>query len=87
VKTDWAESKDELEISRDRDVEALKAIKQVNHPNLIQCLAAVGMGSLRCFMFPWAEWGNLRDFWEKKPRQVPAARHALSNKPSVSSVA
>ncbi|KAK5654273.1 hypothetical protein OQA88_7449 [Cercophora sp. LCS_1] len=48
--------------SRERD--NLRKVEDLGHPNLIKLLASCERGSFRCFIFPWAEGGNLSDFWE-----------------------
>ncbi|KAK9794416.1 hypothetical protein SCARD494_05486 [Seiridium cardinale] len=39
-----------------------------DHPHLIKPIAAFEKGEMRCFLFPWADGGNLRDFWEEMDR-------------------
>jgi len=46
-------------------MENLEHIRDLGHPHLIKLLASYEKGSLRCFIFPWAEGGNLWQFWKK----------------------
>lgn len=48
-----------------KEVRALKELHDLNHPNLIQRLAAITRGRDHYLMFLWAQGGNLRDFWEQ----------------------
>lgn len=47
----------------DNEARALEAIRDLQHPNLVQWLAAFTQGSQHYLMFPWADGGNLREFW------------------------
>ncbi|KAM0818858.1 putative Protein kinase domain-containing protein [Seiridium cardinale] len=49
-----------------REMETLRIIKELEHDHLVKPIAAFENGSLQCFIFPWAEGGNLRDFWKRK---------------------
>ncbi|KAK4443113.1 kinase-like domain-containing protein [Podospora aff. communis PSN243] len=55
---------DEAVFSREK--ENLEEIKDLGHPHLIKLLATCQRGSFRCFIFPWAEGGNLWNFWERE---------------------
>ena len=46
-----------------REVETLKAMRELNDSHLIRAIAAYEKGNSRCFVFPWAEGGNLAKFW------------------------
>ncbi|KAI0147430.1 HET-domain-containing protein [Xylariaceae sp. FL1272] len=48
-----------------KELEALQIIKNLVDPHLITPIAAFQRGSQQCFVFPWAEGGNLRDYWTK----------------------
>ncbi|KAK0624150.1 kinase-like domain-containing protein [Immersiella caudata] len=57
----------------DREKENLKQIQDLGHPHLIKLLTACQRGSFRCLIFPWAEGGNLWEFWEREdqaPRTI-----------------
>ena len=43
----------------------LDVIRKIDHPHLIKAIASYTRGPERCFIFPWAEGGNLREFWRK----------------------
>lgn len=49
-----------------REKENLRQIKDLGHLHLIRLLATCQRGSFRCFIFPWAEGGNLWDFWGRE---------------------
>ncbi|KAJ8117109.1 hypothetical protein OPT61_g1616 [Boeremia exigua] len=55
----------------DQEARALENIKDVNHKHIIECIAAIRKGDSRYFMFPWADGGSLRAYWNEKPRQTP----------------
>jgi serine/threonine protein kinase len=56
----------------EREARALRAIKKLDHPHIVKCIAAVRRGDSRYFMFHWAEGNNLRDFWVNSPRREPS---------------
>ncbi|KAF4448953.1 hypothetical protein F53441_7722 [Fusarium austroafricanum] len=41
----------------------LRQMRDMNDPHLIRAIAAYSKGHDRCFIFPWAEGGNLDNFW------------------------
>lgn len=41
----------------------LDIIREIEHPHIIAAIASYTRGPERCFIFPWAEGGNLREFW------------------------
>ncbi len=47
------------------EAKALMDIRDLKHPHIIQWLAAFTRGSGHYLMFPWADGGNLRDFWKQ----------------------
>ncbi|KAM6530315.1 hypothetical protein FALCPG4_008439 [Fusarium falciforme] len=51
------------------EVRALKIIKERQNAHLIHCIAAIERDKSRYLLFPWAQGGNLKEHWEKKPRQ------------------
>ncbi|KAK8063653.1 hypothetical protein PG996_008305 [Apiospora saccharicola] len=57
----------------EKEARALASINQVDHPNIIRCLAAIRRQNSRYFMFPWATGDSLRDFWLETPKQSPNA--------------
>jgi serine/threonine protein kinase len=50
------------------EVATLDSVTGLQHDHLIQRIAAIKRGSRRYLMFPWAEDGNLRNFWVKDPK-------------------
>jgi len=44
----------------------LQRIKDLGHEHLIKLIASVENGVLPCFIFPWAEGGNLWEFWQRE---------------------
>lgn len=53
------------------EARALRNINKLEHPHITKCIAAIRRGDRRYFMFPWAEGGNLQEFWERISRQSP----------------
>jgi serine/threonine protein kinase len=47
-----------------KEFEVLDVIRKIDHPHLIKAIASYTRGAERCFIFPWAEGGNLREFWK-----------------------
>ncbi|KAI1284210.1 hypothetical protein F5Y07DRAFT_349037 [Xylaria sp. FL0933] len=62
-----AETGDTNEIKKfyDREKVTLEKMRQLRHPHLIQALAAYERGTDRGLVFPWANGGNLLEFWMK----------------------
>jgi serine/threonine protein kinase len=58
-----------------KEADNLRKIQAIDHPHLIKPIAAYERGESRCFIFPWADGGNLRDLWKKpdKKRSEPPA--------------
>jgi serine/threonine protein kinase len=52
------------------EVGALEMIRNLKHPHLIKAIAYYKKGNKHCVIFPWAEHGNLRDFWKKSPPKL-----------------
>lgn len=46
----------------------LAKLSRLTHPHLIKCLATYQQAGKYCFMFQWAEGGNLRQFWANQDR-------------------
>jgi serine/threonine protein kinase len=69
VHTDDEQKLRMLEEEWKREVKAHIDINKLNHPNIIEFIAAVTRGK-RYLMFRWADGGNLREFWQthKKPQ-------------------
>ncbi|RDW58641.1 hypothetical protein BP6252_13117 [Coleophoma cylindrospora] len=57
----------------EKEAKALKAIKKLNTPHILQCIAAVEQEHRLFFLFPWADGGDLHDFWrERSPHRRQA---------------
>jgi serine/threonine protein kinase len=63
-------SHEEFEAIVQTEVSALERMRNINHPHLIQAIAYYKKGSKHCVIFPWAQRGNLRDFWKKPPPKL-----------------
>ncbi|EWY89786.1 serine/threonine protein kinase [Fusarium oxysporum NRRL 32931] len=48
------------------EAHALSKCRHVKHSNMLPCIAAIKMGLSHYFLFPWADGGNLRDFWKSE---------------------
>ncbi|RYC63132.1 hypothetical protein CHU98_g3090 [Xylaria longipes] len=49
----------------DQEREALQRIQRLQHPHLIEMIASFRRGRDHFFLFPWANGGDLRDWWER----------------------
>jgi serine/threonine protein kinase len=49
----------------DDEARALEAIRTLDHPHVVNCLAAIRRGDSRYFMFPWANGDSLKDAWDE----------------------
>ncbi|KAI0098129.1 hypothetical protein GGR51DRAFT_552658 [Nemania sp. FL0031] len=47
----------------EKEKQTLDLMRKLKHPHLIQAYAAYKRGNDKGFLFPWAERGNLRQFW------------------------
>ncbi|KAJ4387278.1 hypothetical protein N0V93_007867 [Gnomoniopsis smithogilvyi] len=43
----------------------LETMRKLDHCHLIKAISAYERGSERCFVFPWATGGNLRELWNR----------------------
>lgn len=59
---------DDVKTAHDIEATALSKIREVKHENLIQCIAAITRGEKYYFLFPWADGGNLLEFWKSVPK-------------------
>jgi len=55
----------EFQLQFDNEAMALQAIRDLNHRNIIQWIAAFTRGTGHYLIFPWADGGSLRDFWKE----------------------
>ncbi|TAQ89933.1 hypothetical protein B7494_g1781 [Chlorociboria aeruginascens] len=49
----------------EKEAKALSDTNTIEDKHIIKCLAAVRRGDNRYFMFPWADGGTLRDYWNE----------------------
>lgn len=47
-----------------REKDTLKLMRDLNHGHLIKAIAAFQKGNDKFFVFPWAQGGNLDEFWK-----------------------
>ncbi|KAK1959986.1 kinase-like protein [Colletotrichum sublineola] len=57
-----------------KELESLSMIRPLRHSHLIQPLAAYTRVRLQGFLFPWAEGGNLEEFWRRDTKLAAADR-------------
>ncbi|KAF4988794.1 hypothetical protein FDECE_14918 [Fusarium decemcellulare] len=53
-----------------REMKTLKTMRDLKHPHLIRAIAAFKRGTDRCFVFPWADEGNINDFWQNHSQSI-----------------
>jgi serine/threonine protein kinase len=56
-----------------REVETLEMLREANHKHLIRAIAYYTWRTGHFLMFPWAELGNLREFWKTDPPKLTPA--------------
>lgn len=49
----------------EKEISTLETMRSLQHPHLIEFISAYEKGTDRCFVFPWAPGGNLRDLWRR----------------------
>ncbi|KAK7718128.1 hypothetical protein SLS63_010513 [Diaporthe eres] len=57
-------SDEELTRFFDKETSILETMRKLKHPHLIEAILVYEKGPDRCFVFPWAQGGNLRQFWD-----------------------
>ncbi|GAP84727.1 putative protein kinase domain-containing protein [Rosellinia necatrix] len=62
-----------FELVAQREVAMLELTRRLRHNHLIEAIAYYSIGQDHYLMFPWAEMGNLWDFWEKNGKLGPTA--------------
>jgi serine/threonine protein kinase len=78
----------EIQISRGNDksgtnkawedeARALAGVNELDHDHIIRCVAAIRRGDNRYFMFPWADGGSLRDYWDNAKWEGPTRKMIL----------
>ncbi|KAF9878695.1 protein kinase domain-containing protein [Colletotrichum karsti] len=61
----WSEK--DFQAAAETEADVLEMIRDFNHPHLIRAIAYYTRGKKHFLVFPWADGGNLRDFWESEP--------------------
>jgi serine/threonine protein kinase len=61
----------------DREARNLRALCEYNSPHLIKPIAAYHIAEDRCLVFPWADGGNLGDYWTGHESQRSASKSLL----------
>jgi serine/threonine protein kinase len=59
-------SEQEFKDAAKSEADVLKMMKQLNHQHFIQIIAYYEIDDGRYFLFPWAKYGNLRDYWRNQ---------------------
>jgi serine/threonine protein kinase len=70
-------SPEDVEDCIKKATETMRSMKSLDHEHLIEAIAVYEKGAKspeRYFMFPWADRGNLRDFWRENDR----SKHKLA---------
>lgn len=68
------EMRSDMDHYYEKEADTLRIIRELKHIHLITPMAAYRRGELRGFLFPWAEGGNLREFWKRdseRPSKTP----------------
>ncbi|KAI3324603.1 kinase-like protein [Xylariaceae sp. AK1471] len=60
-----------------KEKENLEVIQTIKHPHLIKHTATFEQGSLFYVTFPWADGGNLSEFWKHDPNALPTRDREL----------
>ncbi|KAG8355548.1 hypothetical protein FVEN_g6473 [Fusarium venenatum] len=63
MNTDYSMANSDVKKFYEREKTTLKLMRELKDLHLIRAIAAYTKGTSRCFVFPWAEGGNLDTFW------------------------
>lgn len=55
----------DFEVAVQLEANVLEVMKSLEHAHLIQTIACYRRGGANCLVFPWADCGNLNDYWEE----------------------
>ncbi|KFA72021.1 hypothetical protein S40288_07655 [Stachybotrys chartarum IBT 40288] len=55
-----------------KEDDILQQIKSLQHVNIIRHFASIERGDKGYIVFPWADRGNLQEFWESEPETSPS---------------
>ncbi|KAI1175652.1 hypothetical protein F4777DRAFT_598394 [Nemania sp. FL0916] len=61
----------DIENTFEKESNALACMRDIDHKHLITCIAAVQKEQRYFFVFPWADGGNLREFWASDNCAMP----------------
>lgn len=61
---------DAFETMARTEADTLEMLRRLNHDHLIKAIAYYTIESKHFVMFPWADYGNLRDFWKNNPPRL-----------------
>lgn len=64
ITTDSNVPNSRVDVFYEREKQTLQFMRDLNHDHLIRAIATCAKGTTRCFIFPWAQGGNLADFWK-----------------------
>jgi len=65
LKRDQFTNDGEFEQAVQLEAKVLNVMRSLEDPHLIRAIACYRRGPVDCFVFPWADLGNLRDYWEQ----------------------
>jgi serine/threonine protein kinase len=65
VKQISAQFPEEDDLSWNAEYEALSEVTALNHPHILDLIAAIKRGHDRYFLFSWADGGSLRELWHQ----------------------
>ncbi|KAL8397154.1 hypothetical protein RB594_004027 [Gaeumannomyces avenae] len=64
LKRDQFTSPGDFEQAVRLEAKVLNVMSSLEHRHLIRTIACYRKGPVECFVFPWADHGNLRDYWK-----------------------
>lgn len=67
--------KEDLDKFFSKETGTLEKMRKLHHPHLIEAISAYERGTDRCFVFPWAPGGNLRELWSRYISGVTSQQH------------
>ncbi|WYZ36239.1 hypothetical protein EsH8_XI_000122 [Colletotrichum jinshuiense] len=71
LKEMWADTDIfEVEEIYKHETKVLGDLRALNNDHIVSAAATILRGEKRFFIFPWADGGNLRDFWDDNPVQL-----------------
>jgi serine/threonine protein kinase len=61
-------SQKDIDIVWEKEVGTYDTISKFSHPNIVQYIGKITRGPQRFLLFPWADGGNLWDFWKRNSK-------------------